>query len=77
MLGTYNKVCSEESWKLNTEKKGIMANMDKNERQKQLTLRLPEHLHREFKVNTAKKGQSMGEVAVELIRKYLDGAMKD
>ena len=55
----------------------IMADMEKNDRRKQLTLRLPEHLHREFKVNTAKKGQSMGEVAVELIRKYLDGAMKD
>jgi len=45
--------------------------MEKNDKRKQLILRIPENLHREFKVNTAKKGQSMGEVAVELIRKYL------
>ena len=45
--------------------------MERNGRRKQLTLRIPEDLHRDFKVNTAKKGQSMGEVAVELIRKYL------
>lgn len=51
--------------------------MDKNEKRKQLTLRIPEDLHREFKVNTAKKGQSMGEVAVELIRKYLNGDFKN
>ena len=46
--------------------------MDKNDKVKQLTLRIPESLHREFKVNTAKKGQSMGRVAVELIKKYLE-----
>ena len=51
--------------------------MDKNEKRKQLTLRIPEDLHREFKVNAAKKGQSMGEVAVELIRKYLHGDLKN
>jgi predicted HicB family RNase H-like nuclease len=50
--------------------------MEKNGKRKQLTLRLPEDLHREFKVITAKKGQSMGEVAVELIRKYLDDDLK-
>lgn len=47
--------------------------MDKNIKLKQLTLRLPEDLHREFKVNTAKKGQSMGTVAIDLIKKYLEG----
>ena len=46
--------------------------MKKNTKIKQLTLRIPEPLHREFKVNTAKKGQSMGEVAIELIEKYLE-----
>jgi len=46
--------------------------MKKNNKLKQLTLRLPESLHREFKINTAKKGQSMGEVAIELIEKYLE-----
>jgi len=45
--------------------------MDKNDERKQLTLRIPKDLHKEFKVNTARKGQSMGEVAVELIREYL------
>ena len=51
--------------------------MEKNDRRKQLTLRIPENVHREFKVNTAKKGQSMGEVAVELIKKYLNGDLKN
>jgi predicted HicB family RNase H-like nuclease len=46
--------------------------MEKNDTRKQLTLRIPENLHREFKVNAAKKGQSMGEVAVELIKRYLE-----
>ena len=51
--------------------------MEKHDKRKQLTLRMPEDLHREFKVDTAKKGQSMGEVAVELIRKYLSGDLKN
>jgi len=38
---------------------------------KQLTLRMPENLHRNFKANTAKNGLSMGEVTIELIKKYL------
>ncbi|MCK5310463.1 MAG: hypothetical protein KAJ62_00040 [Desulfobacteraceae bacterium] len=38
---------------------------------KQLTLRMPKDLHKNFKVNTAKQGRSMGEVAIELIKKYL------
>ncbi len=38
---------------------------------KQLTLRLPEDIHREFKSITAKKGRSMGEVALKLIKEYL------
>ncbi len=45
--------------------------MDRNEKIKQLTLRLPERIHREFKVNTAREGRSMGEVAMELIKDYL------
>ena len=51
--------------------------MEKNDKRKQLPLRIPENLHRDFKVNTAKKGQSMGEVAVELIRKYVNGELKN
>lgn len=39
---------------------------------KQLTLRMPDALHRQFKVNAAKQGRSMGEVAIELIKKYLE-----
>lgn len=54
-------------WNLTTQ-----GAMEKRVRIKQLTLRLPEELHREFKVSAAKKGQSMGEVAVALIKKYLD-----
>ena len=38
---------------------------------KQLTLRMPKNLHRNFKANTAKHGRSMGEVTIELIKKYL------
>ncbi|MCP3898730.1 MAG: toxin-antitoxin system HicB family antitoxin [Desulfobacteraceae bacterium] len=45
--------------------------MNDNTKLKQLTLRISENLHREFKVNAAKQGQSMGEIAIELIRKYL------
>ncbi|MCK5099521.1 MAG: hypothetical protein KAR45_15545 [Desulfobacteraceae bacterium] len=45
--------------------------MNDSSKLKQLTLRMPKNLHRNFKVNTAKHGQSMGEVAIELIKKYL------
>lgn len=46
--------------------------MEKDTRLKQLTLRIPESLHREFKVYTAKNGQSMGEVAMKLIAEYVE-----
>ncbi len=39
---------------------------------KQLTLRMPENLHREFKVTAAREGRTMGDVATELIRDYLE-----
>lgn len=45
--------------------------MDEKEKIKQLTLRLPEGIHREFKASTAREGRSMGEVAMELIKDYL------
>ncbi len=45
--------------------------MNDNTKLKQLTLRISKNLHREFKVNAAKQGQSMGEIAIDLIRKYL------
>lgn len=38
---------------------------------KQLTLRLPKNLHTEFKVTAAKQGRTMGEVTIELIKKFL------
>ncbi len=45
--------------------------MNQNESIKQLTLRLPENVHREFKASTAREGRSMGEVAMKLIMEYL------
>ena len=42
-----------------------------NDEIKQLTLRIPKHLHREFKVSAAKQGRTMGEVTIELIKEYL------
>ena len=45
--------------------------MNDSNKLKQLTLRMPQNLHRNFKANTAKHGQTMGEVAIELIKKYL------
>ncbi len=45
--------------------------MTEAEKNKQLTLRLPESIHREFKVSVAKEGRTMGEVALELIQAYL------
>ncbi|MCP4023562.1 MAG: hypothetical protein GY729_17080 [Desulfobacteraceae bacterium] len=45
--------------------------MNDNTKLKQLTLRLPQHLHRDFKVGAAKQGRTMGDVAIELIKNYL------
>ena len=45
--------------------------MNDNTKLKQLTLRITENLHREFKINAAKQGQPMGAIAIELIKKYL------
>lgn len=46
--------------------------MEDKDRIKQLTLRLPEILHREFKVTAAKEGRTMGDVATELIKEYIE-----
>lgn len=46
--------------------------MQDKDRIKQLTLRLPELLHREFKATAAKEGRTMGEVAAELIKEYIE-----
>lgn len=46
--------------------------MEGNTKVKQLTLRLPENLHRELKVTAAREGRTMGDVATELIRDYLE-----
>lgn len=48
--------------------------MDDKVKIKQLTLRIPEHLHKEFKLTTVKEGRTMGEVTIELIRKYIKKA---
>ena len=45
--------------------------MNDNTKLKQLTLRMSKNLHTEFKVSAAKNGQSMGEIAVDLIKRYL------
>ena len=46
--------------------------LEGNTKVKQLTLRLPENLHRELKVTAAREGRTMGDVATELIRDYLE-----
>ncbi len=38
---------------------------------KQLTLRIPDHLHKAFKLTAVKQGRSMGAVTIELIEKYV------
>ncbi len=45
-----------------------MVEKDKN---KQLTLRIPDHLHKAFKLTAVKQGRSMGAVTIELIEKYV------
>ena len=45
--------------------------MDEKLKLKQLTLRIPENLHKEFKVTTVKEGRTMGDVTIELIRQYV------
>jgi predicted HicB family RNase H-like nuclease len=49
-----------------------MKNLDENLKLKQLTLRMPETLHREFKLTAVKQGRTMGDVTIELIRQYLE-----
>jgi len=48
--------------------------MSEKDKMKQLTLRMPEYLHRNFKLTAVKKGRTMGEVTIELIRKYVEKA---
>ena len=43
-------------------------------KEKQLTLRMPEYLHKEFKLTAVRQGRTMGEVTIELIRKYVKKA---
>lgn len=45
--------------------------MNEKDRVKQLTLRMPEDLHKEFKLTAVKQGRTMGEVTIELIRRYI------
>ncbi len=52
--------------------KGYPANpMAEKTKAKQLTLRMPEALHRELKMAAVKAGRTMGDVTVELIRQYV------
>ncbi len=48
--------------------------MSQENKVKQLTLRMPEYLHKEFKLTAVKQGRTMGEVTIELIRKYVEKA---
>ncbi len=48
--------------------------MSQKDKTKQLTLRMPEHLHREFKLTAVKQGRTMGEVTIELIKRYVERA---
>ncbi len=45
--------------------------MGEKNKLKQLTLRLPENLHKEFKLCSVKEGRAMGSVAIELIKEYI------
>lgn len=49
----------------------MRGSMGEKVKVKQLTLRMPEYLHKEFKLNAVKEGRTMGEVTIELIRQYL------
>ena len=48
--------------------------MSEKSRVKQLTLRMPVYLHKEFKLTAVKQGRTMGEVTIELIRQYVKKA---
>lgn len=48
----------------------------KEEKTKQLTIRIPEKLHRALKVKTAREGTSMGGVIEKLIETYVGGKNK-
>ena len=48
--------------------------MDEKTKIKQLTLRLPEYLHKEFKLTAVREGRTMGELTIELIKKYVKRA---
>jgi predicted HicB family RNase H-like nuclease len=45
-----------------------MAGKDKS---KQLTLRMPEKLHRAFKLAAVKQGRTMGAVTIEMIEQFV------
>jgi hypothetical protein len=40
--------------------------------EKQLTIRFPEALHRQFKVLCAIRGEKMNDVVIRLIKKYIE-----
>lgn len=54
----------------NYEQENSEAVAEKN-KTKQLTLRIPDHLHKAFKLTAVKQGRSMGAVTIELIEKYV------
>ena len=49
----------------------------KEEKTKQLTIRIPEKLHRALKVKTAREGARMGGVIEKLIETYVKGKGKN
>ena len=56
---------------MNQHKKGNEEFMGEKTKVKQLTLRMSENLHREFKITAVKQGRTMGEVTIELIKEYI------
>ena len=46
-------------------------NLVEKDKTKQLTLRMPEYLHRAFKLVSVKQGRTMGAVTIELIEEFV------
>jgi predicted HicB family RNase H-like nuclease len=58
------------------ERRGEVAEKGKpkpREKLKQITVRLPDELHRKMKAKCALEGKAIGEVFIELVRKYVEG----
>lgn len=49
-----------------------MEAQDKQTKDKQVTLRLPEDLHRKLKVKVAQEGTTITEILLRLVKKYVE-----